>query len=341
MRISVVVLNYRTADLTLQCLESIQRAENRNRVELILVDNGSSPTEHNSLVRASETRGIRIDRFVRLASNLGFSQGMNAGIDVATGDLIVALNSDTLMGRKVPTLLANCGLPVDDNCGFVAVSVYNAALSAGSMRPTSDWQADVTALTWYISCLPARACQLDPSYILGPPGSAVVMTRELVTEMISRYGFVYDPNFFLYGEDVDLFLRARRGGFRTIFAGGNVDHEDVIWHVGSASSGMRTLTLSRSPEIASHVLSGCLRNALRHASVIEIVPLLLLQLVFRAAFCILYARRRAWRSVLRVAVALPFGRSYGRSRGWKMFLCPAIAVVYRKPALWARARVSV
>jgi hypothetical protein len=131
-------------------------------------------------------------------------------------------------------------------------------------------------------------------------------------------------------------LRARRQGFRTESVESPFDSEQVIWHVGSANSMIRTL--DREASLAACVLSGCLRNVLRHAGTLELLPLLFLQICFRIAFCALYWRRHSWGEVRILALAgipVRLKRSNWKRKG-PFFLAGLIALIYRRPGLWAR-----
>ena len=338
MRISIVVLSYGAPDLALECLESIEKTDQRSIIELILVDNGSTPRQKSDLQERLRAKGIRADHFVDLPENVGFSRGMNAGIALATGDLVLALNSDTLVGRQLPTLLSGYPLKDEDRIAFLAVSIYDAERSACGTTKTRRLQADVCGLTWYMSVMPVRVADIQARYILGPSGAAVVMTRRFIQQMIAKYGFVYDPAFFFYGEDVDLFLRAKRAGYQTRFVEGSIDRDEGIWHVGSATaSNAGVRTLDKPPEIAAHVLNGCVRNSLRHASVLEFVPALISQVCFHCVFWSLYTRKHSISSTIRLVLKgrIAYSRLNQR-RPSGLFLTSLVSVLYRKPSLWAR-----
>ncbi len=338
MKLSFVVLHFGPPSLTLTCLDSLQQTSRRNELEIVLVDNGSDANESEQLQQGIIDRGIVVEHHVRLNVNSGFSVGMNSGISRASGDLVVALNSDTVVGSGLPSLLL-CQSAATQ-VGFYAVPVYSAEFHAKNVRCTGHLQAEVTALTWYVSCLPVRLAEIADQYVLGPPGPAVVMTRSLVRWMTNAYGFVYDPDFFIYGEDVDLFLRAHRHGFRTEVVRADFNRNEVFWHVGSGASSGTVRTLDKEPALVGRVLSGCIRNVWVHASTLELLPLLFLHCCFRAVFCIAYLRRRSWRDFKEVALAgirVAVKRSR-RKREYSFFLCRLIAITYRRPAFWACRR---
>jgi hypothetical protein len=152
-------------------------------------------------------------------------------------------------------------------------------------------------------------------------------------------GFVYDPRFFMYGEDVDLFIRARQHGFRTKPLHADIRRNEVIWHLGSGSTDPKVVrSVDKSPDMAGHVLSGCVRNLWLHAGTFEFIPLLLLHIWFRIAFCALYWRTHSWREVRFLALAgLPPGvRRSSRKRTAAFFLSGLVALMYRRPVVWAR-----
>ena len=92
--LSVVVLAYGAADLTLTCLESLLgRGEVYPALEVIVVDNGSTEAELSRL-RASAQADPRI-KLIENGENLGFARGNNVGIAAASGEYVLLLNNDT------------------------------------------------------------------------------------------------------------------------------------------------------------------------------------------------------------------------------------------------------
>src|SRR4051794_10195188 len=86
MKASVIVVAYGQRDLTERCLASLEGLD----VELVLVDN-ASPDSTAELFADWRNRA----RVVLLPENTNFAGGYNAGARMATGDVLVMLNSDT------------------------------------------------------------------------------------------------------------------------------------------------------------------------------------------------------------------------------------------------------
>lgn len=92
--VSVVVLAYGAADLTLDCLQSlVGQGDTYPALEVLVVDNGSSPAELERLRTAADAHANV--RLIENGENLGFARGNNVGIKAARGDYVLLLNNDT------------------------------------------------------------------------------------------------------------------------------------------------------------------------------------------------------------------------------------------------------
>ncbi len=89
-KISIIIINYNTYDLTCQCIESIYRNEKETDYEIILVDNASNECDPEKFKRQFPDIIL-----IKSNKNLGFAGGNNIGIQQANGGYILLLNSDT------------------------------------------------------------------------------------------------------------------------------------------------------------------------------------------------------------------------------------------------------
>jgi len=92
-KVSVIILTYNNLELTKKCLESLEKWTNYPNVELILVDNASAD-ETPEFFRNYKSSKFDV-RILLNEENLGFPEGNNVGIRIATGEYIVLLNNDT------------------------------------------------------------------------------------------------------------------------------------------------------------------------------------------------------------------------------------------------------
>lgn len=93
-KVSVVVLSYNNAEMTIQCLKSVIHRSLYPNVEVIVVDNDSNPKDY-ALVKVfcEENNCVLIHN----KENLGFAKGNNIGMKKAKGEYIILLNNDTVV----------------------------------------------------------------------------------------------------------------------------------------------------------------------------------------------------------------------------------------------------
>ena len=219
MIISVVIVNWNGKHLLGECLDSLC-AQHVDRVEIILVDNGSQDGS------AEYVRERYPDvRVVSLPKNLGFAGGNNAGIRVASGKYIALLNNDTKADPEwIPSLLreAESSHPhvgmwaskilsyekpdIIDNVGLL---MYPDGLGRGKGRLEKDG---------------GQYDQAGESFF--PSGCAGLYRRVMLDEV-----GLFDEEFFAYADDVDLGLRARLAGWQCIYV-----PSAKVYHKYSASS---------------------------------------------------------------------------------------------------------
>src|SRR5689334_20904410 len=92
MDASVVIINYNTFDLTSNCIRSVIQYTTGGSYEIILVDNAS--TERDARDFLKEFPQLRL---IKSEVNGGFAHGNNLGVEIAKGEYILLLNSDTVL----------------------------------------------------------------------------------------------------------------------------------------------------------------------------------------------------------------------------------------------------
>jgi len=92
MDISIIILNYKSRGLALNCVKSIKEADFNNlKYEIIVVDNNSSDGVGEIL--AWQYPDVK---FIQNKKNLGMGAGNNVGIKKAQGKYVVIMNPDTI-----------------------------------------------------------------------------------------------------------------------------------------------------------------------------------------------------------------------------------------------------
>ncbi|NTW00279.1 MAG: glycosyltransferase family 2 protein [Oscillochloris sp.] len=221
--IDIIIPNYNGAPLLPLCLDSL-RAQTRRDGNVIVVDDGSSD---GSLALLAE-RYPEVQVLAR-PQNQGLAVAVNAAIAATSAPYVVLLNNDTeadprWLDQLVGTLeryqqyaFAASKLLLFDQRDHIhsAGDYYQISGEPGSR---GVWQHDNG--------------QYDAlSEVFGPCAGAAAYRRSAL-EALAEHGKVFDEDLVMYCEDVDLNLRARRAGMRTIFV-----PTAVVYHKLSATGG--------------------------------------------------------------------------------------------------------
>lgn len=214
-QVAVIILNWNSGDDTLVCLESLGHLNYPNTRALV-VDNGSSDDSVRRI--RSEHKEVEI---IETGANLGYGGGNNVGLRCALkGDMRYAflLNPDVTLDAGCLTHLVTAA---EDNpsAAFLGPRVYHrespARLQSAGGLLDSLWRSHQRGLDELDSDQFDLTEEVD--YVIG----AAVLVR---LAALGRIGLL-NPDFFLYREDVDWCLRARRVGYRTLYV-----PDAKVWH---------------------------------------------------------------------------------------------------------------
>lgn len=218
MEVSVIIVNYNTKLLTLQCIESIKRHTKDIEYEIILVDNGS---EDGSNEFFKTYPGII---FLSLDTNIGFGKANNYCYNYAKGKYIFLLNSDTILKNNAIKLFRDRIETLGEDVGCIG-SILKQEDGETPNNSYSQFPSIKTNLSFfsqlYLGLKPIeKTHQLYPievDYIIG----ADLFIRRSVIE---KYG-LFDPDFFMYFEESNMQLRyAQKGVKRMIIDGPDIIH---------------------------------------------------------------------------------------------------------------------
>lgn len=92
MDVSIIIINYKTFDLTNNCIDSIFQYCSLSNYEIILVENGTAEFNQQNISHWGDKVKLVVSQ-----ENLGFAGGNNLGIKQANGKYILLLNSDTYL----------------------------------------------------------------------------------------------------------------------------------------------------------------------------------------------------------------------------------------------------
>jgi GT2 family glycosyltransferase/glycosyltransferase involved in cell wall biosynthesis len=95
MMVSIIIPVYNALRFAQDCVESIYQAGSSLEFEVIVVDNGSAP-EVGRWLAQEQTRRAKF-RYLRYEEALGYARAVNRGVEASQGEMLILLNSDTLL----------------------------------------------------------------------------------------------------------------------------------------------------------------------------------------------------------------------------------------------------
>ncbi len=231
VNISIVIVSFNTRDVLRECLQSIERESAGFRVEILVVDNHSSDGSPEMV----EKEFPRV-RLFRSEVNLGFASANNVALEVARGRYVVLLNSDAFlcadaltvavrhMEQQLSVGLAGARLVGRDNSWQPSARMFPSLMTdffvltgLANKFPKSRLFGRFDR-TWADPMLPAQTDWV--------PGAFSIIRAEALTKV-----GLFDPEFFLYSEEVDLCRRVQNAGFEIWYW-----PDVVVIHIGGESS---------------------------------------------------------------------------------------------------------
>jgi GT2 family glycosyltransferase len=217
----VLVVSHNVRDLLLDTLKAL-RNDGWPKLQVIVVDNASADGSADAVGR--EFPAVEL---IRLSDNLGYGKANNVAFERAKGDLILLLNPDV-------TISPGC---IDHLVQFLQEHPDAGAVGPRLVRPDGSPdlagrrsfptpQASLYRVTALSRLFPGSARfnrynlgALDPGreHEIDAGTGACLLVRRAAIDCVG----LFDPDFFMYGEDLDLCYRVKAAGWK-------------IWYVPSA-----------------------------------------------------------------------------------------------------------
>ncbi len=220
--LSIIIVNYNTKQLTLDCIQSIIDTVHHIDYEIILMDNSTKSDEQLTGKYLTHHRIFSDDSFIHCYSipNNGYANANNLGYSHACGDYILLLNPDTLVYENaieacLETLMAHSDI------GAIGCKVLrpDGSLDHACRRgfPTPFSSFCYFGKLNKIFKNSERFCRYTMSHLSDTiscdvdslTGAFMLMPRHVVEQTQ-----LFDETFFMYGEDLDLCYRIKEFGYR-------------------------------------------------------------------------------------------------------------------------------
>ena len=235
----VSLLNFNGRKNTLDCLESLVNIEKDNfRITVVIIDNAS---EEKLELESGNFKGTPLI-VIKNSKNLGFSGGHNISIEYVfenKADYVLILNNDTYVDKNFLTELLKIANK-DESVGILAPKIYFAP--GFEFHKNRYSQKERGKVFWY------GGGKMDWANVNGyhrgvdevdkgqyneaeeteiATGCCMLIKREV----LEKVGML-DEKYFLYYEDSDLSMRARKKDFKIMYV-----PSSIIWHKNAGSAG--------------------------------------------------------------------------------------------------------
>jgi len=219
MDLSIIIVNYKTLELTSDCIDSMLKSNTKGLAfEIIVVDNASEDGSIEAIQRQFPQVMTIINK-----ENHGFSKANNLGMRIATGEYILLLNSDTIVEpntlkgahdfikdhKHIGALGCKILLPsgkLDAACKRSFPTPMNGIYH--SMHLDDAYPESVRFGAYNLTYVDEnKTCSID--CIMG----AFMMVPRKVIDAVG----MLDEDYFMYGEDVDWCYRIKKAGYQVMY----------------------------------------------------------------------------------------------------------------------------
>lgn len=215
--ISIIIVNYNTLHVLQPCIDSIVEHTKDIDYEIIVVDNGSTD---GSVEALSKDRRVT---FVPTGENLGFGKANNRGLELAHGDYVFFLNSDTLLKNNAVKMLYDFAEQYQGKLGALGCILEdlqgNRIHSYGKFSKMSDdfrkylWIPILKGLHLYQEpVIPYPDNWMKVDYVTG---ADLFVSRQVLDECGA-----FHPAFFMYYEESEMEHRFMLHGYNNIIVNG-------------------------------------------------------------------------------------------------------------------------
>jgi len=207
--VSVVIVNHNGKKLLKILLESLKKSSFKD-YETIVVDNSSNDGSQEFIRKNSKVK------LVVNKKNLGYS-GINSALKHCRGKYILFLNNDMEIDEDCISKLVKT-IESDKNVAMAAPRLVN--FHDKKLRSNGTW----ASRSFYNGHIKGNGKNIVKEI----PYLGVGLIRK---DFVDKFGYLFDPGYFIYAEDLDLGLRIRLNGKKILF-----NSEAILYHMHAVTS---------------------------------------------------------------------------------------------------------
>jgi len=259
--VTVTVLNWNRGTDTLACLDSLSGNSYKN-YDIVLLDNGSTDGSIGQLLKWFENKSgdapcsdREVDASCRVIAetscisilrnevNEGYTGGMNKAIRYALSksspDFVFLLNNDALIDKHC---LKNCLIAAETNQASIVGALVKSKDAREVLFSGGDPEREL-----FMSVEPSIEDRLPEYWITGRvEGSGMLISAKFLYSLFEQYGYIFNPRFFVYGEDLDLGFLARASGMKMVMTKSAAIYHGLAQSTGGAGNPMQYYYTTRN-----------------------------------------------------------------------------------------------
>ncbi len=218
MDVSIIIVNYNTCKLTVECIQSVYDSQLDYQYEIFVVDNAS--VDGSVLAIRQSFSNVTV---IANKENVGFSRANNQAIRAAKGRYILLLNSDTVVQENTIYEMLQF-MDKNDNIGASGCKVVlpDGSLDQACHRGFPTPAASFYYMTGFAKRYPNNPTftgyhltylNMDETHEIDCLVGAYMLVRRKAIEQAG----LLDETFFMYGEDIDWCYRIKEAGWKIVY----------------------------------------------------------------------------------------------------------------------------
>ena len=243
MDVSIIIINYKTPKLVIDCVKSIYQKTKGISFEVIIVDNYSGDNSVE-IMRNELKEKVKI---IESSDNIGFGRANNLGAQYAQGEYLFLLNSDTILVNNAIKILLDF-IKSNKQIGVVGGNLYTVEKREApsycsefegieEVKQASHWKKIIgerikksvsgrMGIRNHVDYSKNFNYTKDPIKVAYIFGADMMLSKKVFDEFKG-----FDPDFFMYSEEAELSWRITSAGYQIW----NIPEAKII-HIDGAST---------------------------------------------------------------------------------------------------------
>jgi GT2 family glycosyltransferase len=209
--VSIIIVNYNTKDLTLDCIDSVLSEGSDVKSEIVVVDNSSTDGSISDLLKLEKNNVITL---IQNKTNVGFAKANNQGIHASSGFYKLLLNSDTKVKKNAIAKLTRFAMKHSD-AGAIGPKLLN---EDGSIQPSAFRTPTIgRAIDQYWRGAKGVLDKYAPIGSNATEVEVLVMAAFLITPKALKQVGLLNERYFMYFEDFDYCRALTKAGLKIYY----------------------------------------------------------------------------------------------------------------------------